>query len=831
MEKFFQIFQDFHFDVSFADALLLMPKFASTIKSLLKNKDKLFEIAKIPLNENYSVMLLKKLPKKLGDPDKILIPCDFLGMDKKLSLPELTPTRMNLELADRSITRPKGVTEDVFVKVGKFHFPTDFVVVDFEANPRGQGNNFNRGNNFHGNQSFQVPNQGFQNQPFRVSNNQVQQGLPNKFSNYKKANDQIMRNMQNQINSLKGEIKNEIQNTMKTQQTVLMNQQNAFQNNLQNMLSGFFQNQASTLGTLSSNTIPNLKGEMKAITTRSGVAYEGPSIPTNPSPKKVVEQESEETTIRSKPISKEVPLTSNLRILWDKIICDLDKTPDLSQRSHQKCPKCGHPVDGHYCQGCDLLRKKFKEDLFTSCIKNRIIQDSSEPSNDNTNVVNAPQEPFLGNQDPGKNSSQNPPQINHHCCYGCGDPLEGIFCHQCTCDLCGNGAHYGYNCLPKVPIIPNPKPFNNQTIKELPPTILKFDPKSDLVNDSPNVFDPPSQLPFYPCEFYGNDTRYGHYCTPQVSFVYPEPCYNQDFNFPQDFHEFQQQDLCCENYEFSVENLVPNPSESEGEPKCDVPACEDFTTFLNILFDADYDFSSSDDHSFFDEDFSKEIYLNPLFEEEIISTKIDLHNFNAESDLIESLLNHDSSIISSSKMDSLFDEFAGELTLHKSILPGIDETDCYLVEETHFIEILLYDNSSPHPPKEFVSENSDAEIESFSPSPIPVEDSDSLMEEINLSFTPNYLMTPGIEEDGYDSERDILILDELLSNNSLSLFENESFYFDIPSSFRPPVKPQDGNTGILNGLEAIQPSGECPMMLHGKNTPILDVPLFHFYPP
>ncbi|GJR83624.1 reverse transcriptase domain-containing protein [Tanacetum coccineum] len=147
---------------------------------------------------------------------------------------------------------------------------------------QGQGNNFNRGNNFHG--------------------NQVQQGVPNKFSNYMKFNDQMMRNMQSQINSLKGEFKNEIQNTMKTQQTVLMNQQNAFQNNLQNMLSGFFQNQASTLGTLPSNTIPNPKYEMKAITTRSGVAYEGPSIPTNPSPKKVVERETEETTNKEQTI-------------------------------------------------------------------------------------------------------------------------------------------------------------------------------------------------------------------------------------------------------------------------------------------------------------------------------------------------------------------------------------------------------------------------------------------------------------------------------------------------------------------------------------------------
>nr|GEV96517.1 hypothetical protein [Tanacetum cinerariifolium] len=156
MEKFFQIFHDLHFDISFADTLLLMPKFAFMIKSLLTNKDKLFELAKVPFNENCSAMLLKKLPEKLGDPVKFLIPCDFSRIDvchaladlgasinlmplsiwKKLSLPELTPTRMTLELANRSITCPIGVAEDVFVKVGKFHFPTDFVVVDFETDPR-----------------------------------------------------------------------------------------------------------------------------------------------------------------------------------------------------------------------------------------------------------------------------------------------------------------------------------------------------------------------------------------------------------------------------------------------------------------------------------------------------------------------------------------------------------------------------------------------------------------------------------------------------------------------------------------------------------------------
>nr|GEW01461.1 reverse transcriptase domain-containing protein [Tanacetum cinerariifolium] len=124
MEKFFQIFHDFHFDISFANALLLMPKFASTIKSLLTNKDKLFDLVKVPLNENCSAMLLKKLLENLGDPSKFLIPCDFPGMDVCHALADLGAS-INL----------MRVVEDIFIKVGKFHFPTDFLVVDFEAYP------------------------------------------------------------------------------------------------------------------------------------------------------------------------------------------------------------------------------------------------------------------------------------------------------------------------------------------------------------------------------------------------------------------------------------------------------------------------------------------------------------------------------------------------------------------------------------------------------------------------------------------------------------------------------------------------------------------------
>nr|GEW61287.1 hypothetical protein [Tanacetum cinerariifolium] len=176
-----------------------------------------------------------------------------------------------------------------------------------------------------------------------------------------------------------------------------------------------------------------------------------------------------------------------------------------------------------------------------------------------------------------------------------------------------------------------------------------------------------------------------------------------------------------------------------------------------------------------------------------------------------------------------------------AVTPSLSTEELDNSLKTHFIERLLYDNSSPRPPEEFVSANSDTEIESFSPSPILVEDNDSLMEEIDLSFTPDYPMPPSIEDDDYTSERDILILKDLLSNDALSLSEIESFHFDIPSFSRPPAKPPDGNTRILNekspdllshrGLKAFQPFAKCPMMIHGKNTPILDVPFFYFYPP
>nr|GEX86556.1 hypothetical protein [Tanacetum cinerariifolium] len=317
-----------------------------------------------------------------------------------------------------------------------------------------------------------------------------------------------------------------------------------------------------------------------------------------------------------------------------------------------RCTRCGYLVDGPHCQGCALLCQEFKEILVTH---SPYFQNTSEPSNASTNVVNAPREPYIVKQDNGsfvdeiifdlnrasdspnqfhcfhckdvlrdgeackrctcekcgsglskelcyicghnqkslndspiisETSSQSPSNINH-CCYECGDPLDGIFCKRCTCKSCGKDAHIGYNCPSKVPVISNPKPCNTQTIDELSQALPNFhltfhseaespftlDSTPTYVNESPNVFNPPPQppVPFTldstptyvdessnvfnpppqslvnPCEFCENDAYYGHYCTPQAPFIYQEQCYNQDFNFLQNFQDVPQQYPCCDD--------------------------------------------------------------------------------------------------------------------------------------------------------------------------------------------------------------------------------------------------------------------------------------------
>ncbi|GJV43133.1 hypothetical protein Tco_1427669 [Tanacetum coccineum] len=194
-----------------------------------------------------------------------------------------------------------------------------------------------------------------------------------------------------------------------------------------------------------------------------------------------------------------------------------------------------------------------------------------------------------------------------------------------------------------------------------------------------------------------------------------------------------------------------------------MPVCDDFTNFSNPLFDSNDDFTSSDDESLFDEDVPMEnfkIYSNPLFDdEEIISPKIDPHYFYAESNHIKYLLNRDILINSSPKFDYLLEEFSGKLAHIDPIPPGIEKADFDLEEEILLIENLLYDNSSPRPPEELNLEIDYTILESLSPSPILVEDSDSLMEEelsliLGLSLHQP-LPLPEIESSNLDHFNDL----------------------------------------------------------------------------
>nr|GFA64223.1 hypothetical protein [Tanacetum cinerariifolium] len=173
----------------------------------------------------------------------------------------------------------------------------------------------------------------------------------------------------------------------------------------------------------------------------------------------------------------------------------------------------------------------------------------------------------------------NPPQIDK-CCCECGKALDGIYCQRCICKSCGKGAHTGYNCPPKVPIISNPEPCNQTMNHELPQTLPSFKStcysekessvpcvsKPKFVDESSKIFNPPPQPPIYSCEFCGSNAQYGHYCTPQAPFNNPEPVCSQDFNFPH-FDQFgdlhPQQYLCCENYGGPHETFQCQPTNED----------------------------------------------------------------------------------------------------------------------------------------------------------------------------------------------------------------------------------------------------------------------------
>ncbi|GKB96659.1 hypothetical protein Tco_0982796 [Tanacetum coccineum] len=226
----------------------------------------------------------------------------------------------------------------------------------------------------------------------------------------------------------------------------------------------------------------------------------------------------------------------------------------------KECSSCGNL----HTKDCGCSKGSLEDKILVPTLEEvfQDFQDTSESSNDDTNFVN--QEPFVVNQDPGKNSSQSPPQINHNCCYECGDSLDDIFCQRCTCKSCGKGAHYGYNCPPQIPIISNPEPCYNQNLNEILQNLQSLQQQCLLgtcqqcgcneydgvcfyctvgngtpinfstpysSNDSPSVANHPPQPQYVPysCELCGNDSHYGYDCPPQVPFI--PICYDDDEDY------------------------------------------------------------------------------------------------------------------------------------------------------------------------------------------------------------------------------------------------------------------------------------------------------------
>nr|GEX12841.1 hypothetical protein [Tanacetum cinerariifolium] len=281
----------------------------------------------------------------------------------------------------------------------------------------------------------------------------------------------------------------------------------------------------------------------------------------------------------------------------------------------------------------------------------------------------------------------------------------------------------------------------------------------------------------------------------------------------------------------NAKNLLPIPSEcevtSKDESECDIPAKDDsspaFTTFSNHLFDDNDDIDSSDNESLSEEDVPAEefkVYSNPLFDEdEINSDKLEPHCFNVEFDFIESLLNRDTFIDSSSKFNFLLKEFSGSLAHINPVLLEIKEADFDFEEDIHFIENLLYDNSSPRPSEDLNAEIADTIVESLPSSFIPVQDNDA-REEIDLVTNTDELLSPPFENEK-DVEEEIDVVEALQVDNSTSFLVNESFQ-DDPSIPRPPLEPLDDEfdlepeviSAVMNDVdecnkyESFDPGGE-----------------------
>nr|GEW45430.1 hypothetical protein [Tanacetum cinerariifolium] len=742
-----------HINITLADALILMPKYQKMLKALLSNKEKLQELANTPLNENYSAVILQKLPEKLGDPGKFLIPCGFMKLKckaladlgasinlmplsvwKKLGLPELISTRMTLKLANRAICTPAGIARDSPPYLGKTFLRTARALIDV-----------------HGEEMI-----------------------------LRNGDERLTLNMRHDTSSNSNQPQKESINLI-----------NVFNNSSEDFLEDLFLDQPGGNPTFLSHpelTSPKVKDDIFNL--------EGGNV----LPKKLLDLDSTKdlhpplhplsgsTTYSSNPLLEE--FADELALITfplkydDDLKFDVDNLANLADNFVDSMPKMftdehafdysSHPIFNEYDD--DFLEdesdtENVYDDPFDS--KGEKIKESNfliDELDLPCDFIHPSEYDSFISQDfsrvDAKRLTNNEEKVFNPCILNQENPFEIITRVVQDMKLATSNA--------SLVIEDFDPPFHEPLFfKEVPRSkmLLLFSSENEEKVFKPGIHTSKkvhsSRIPKLSHQGYKVFKKFEDQCRrilsskssfPQLQLgnhKIPLCCNNDDdeessiplrdiiiFELPPciaitpvvstkdslimgDEHlDTISETKSNELIKSSVENLIPNPSESEDEHECDVPACYDYTTFSNLLFDADDNFSSGDDESFSDEDIPKEIFLD----------------------------------ISSSKIYSLFDEFAGELILLKLIPAGIEEADFDSEEEISHIDKLLYDNSTPRPPEEFIFENSDATIESFSPSHILVEDSDSLRDEMDLSLTPNDSMPPGIEDDDYDSKGDILIL-------------------------------------------------------------------------
>ncbi|GKB17254.1 retrovirus-related pol polyprotein from transposon TNT 1-94 [Tanacetum coccineum] len=557
----------------------------------------------------------------------------------------------------------------------------------------------------------------------------------------------------------------------------------------------------------------------------------------------------------SKPVK--TPMSSDTKLTKDEECESVDSTKyrGMIGRAPNRCSSNIGKTQGLLLFtrgiGWEGLIKEFEEDLLTYCVENGIFQNSQdtfESSDDNTNVINALQEPIVVNQDPGVKSSQGPPLINQNCCYECGDSLDGFFCQQCICKFCGKGAHYGYNCPPKVSIISNPEQCN-QTINELPQILPSvhptcnyedensfiYDSKPHSFNVSPSVLTYPPQLQFetYLCELCGNNAHYGYDCAPQnfsrISFgVTPKVIliawesfgeikdalmdkqYQQEdiqelmsklledvpkvitpdepYEEPKDPLIMGEEELSTifENDKSSVEDLIPIPSGSKG------------------VSDDIYDNDHSDAESLHSRDIPiTSLKINFLSEEfagefapipqEMDKDEVDCydHDISSDDNSYENIEYVEASLLNL-EYDSLEEENEDQEEKEFDLEDIFQIQDVILREKLLNVHRLITNIESlkNNPTPDFV-------FKSPSSFPIPVVDSDSFFEEsdISLSYLDNSLPEFETFSDHTEETRSGRLISVVISDNStndlpLELPDFESFHFD-PSFPRPPPEPPD----------------------------------------